>query len=73
VLVHGPIPYKFNVLRVNGAIAVWAYYSARLLTGYLVGITSWPRRWYLRGPLCGCLLLGPLGLVSLAMPGCGGG
>ena len=70
-LVHGPIPYKFNVLYINGAIAVWAFYSARLLIGFVVGITRWPTPWYLRGPLCGLLMMFPLTLISLAMPGCG--
>jgi hypothetical protein len=70
-LVHGPIPQKFNVLYINGAIAVWGYYTARMLIGLMVGITAWPRRWYLRGPLCGLLTMFPLTLVSLAMPGCG--
>jgi hypothetical protein len=71
-LVHGPIPYKFDVLGIRGALAVWAWYSARLLIGFVVGITSRPRAWYLRGPLCGLLMLFPLGLVALATPGCGG-
>jgi hypothetical protein len=71
ILVHGPIAYKFNILGINGSIAVWAWYSARLLIGFLVGITVWPRRWYVRGPLCGLLLLFPVGLVALATPGCG--
>ena len=71
-LVHGPIPYKFNVLGIRGAIAVWAFYSARMLIGFLVGITRWPERWYLRGPLCGFVSLFPVTLVALATPGCGG-
>ena len=71
VFLHGPIPQKFNVLYIRGAVAVWAFYSARLLIGFMVGITSWPGRWYLRGPLCGFLMMFPLTLVSLAMPGCG--
>jgi len=71
VLLHGPIPQKFNVLYIRGATAVWAFYTARLLIGFVVGITGWPRRWYLRGPLCGLLMMFPLTLISLAMPGCG--
>ena len=71
-LVHGPIPYKFDVLGIRGAVAVWAWYSARLLIGFLVGITTWPPAWYVRGPLCGLLMLFPLGIVALATPGCGG-
>jgi hypothetical protein len=71
MLVHGPIPEKFNVLYIHGATAVWGWYTARLLIGFVVGISRWPRPWYVRGPLCGCLLLFPLTLVSLAVPGCG--
>lgn len=71
MFLHGPIPAKFNVLYIHGSIAVWAFYAARLLIGVLVGITTWPRPWFVRGPLCGVLALFPLTLVSLAMPGCG--
>jgi hypothetical protein len=71
-LVHGPIPYKFNVLGMQGGLAVWAFYSARMLIGLLVGITSRPQRWYLRGPLCGLLAMFPVTLIALATPGCGG-
>lgn len=70
-LAHGPIPEKFNVLYIQGAIAVWAWYSARMLIGFWIGITRWPPRWYLRGPLCGFLIVFPLTLVSLGMPACG--
>ena len=68
---HGPIPYKFNVLYINGDLAVWAWYVARLLVGFMVGITSWPPVWWIRGPMIGFLMLFPLTLVSLATPGCG--
>lgn len=68
---HGPIPQKYDVLYIRGSIAVWGWYSARLLIGVLVGITTWPERWWLRGPLCGLLMMFPLGWVSLATPGCG--
>lgn len=70
-LVHGPIAAKYDALYIRGDVAVWAWYSARLLIGVAVGITWWPRRWWLRGPLCGLLLLFPLGWMSLATPGCG--
>lgn len=70
-LVHGPIPEKFNVLYIRGAVAVWAFYTARMLIGFVVGVTAWPRPWYVRGPLFGFLTVFPLTLVSLAMPGCG--
>jgi hypothetical protein len=70
-LLHGPIPQKFNVLYIQGAIAIWAYYTARLLIGFLVGISVYPARWYLRGPLCGLLAMLPVSLISLATPGCG--
>ena len=53
LLIHGPIPEKFNVLYIQGSVAVWAFYSARLLVGFTVGISVWPRQWFLRGPLCG--------------------
>jgi len=69
--IHGPIPEKFDILYIQGAVAVWAWYGARLLIGILVGITSWPRPWYVRGPFCGLLLMFPLGIVSAATPGCG--
>jgi hypothetical protein len=68
---HGPIPYKFDVLGIRGDIAVWAWYLARLLIGLAVGVTIWPRPWYVRGPLCGLSLMFPLTLVNLAVPGCG--
>lgn len=71
MLVHGPIAEKYDVLYIRGAIAVWGWYSARLLIGFVVGITTWPERWWLRGPLCGLLMMFPLGWVSLATPGCG--
>ena len=72
ILVHGPIAYKFNILGIRGDIAVWAFYSARLLIGLLVGITGWPAWWLVRGPLCGLLAMFPVTLVALATPGCGG-
>lgn len=71
ILLHGPIPEKFDVLYIRGATAVWAYYTARLLIGFWIAITSWPERWWLRGPLCGFLSLAPLGWLALSMPGCG--
>jgi hypothetical protein len=71
-LVHGPIPYKFDVLGIHGAVAVWGFYSARMLIGALVGVTRWPSRWWVRGPLCGFVTMFPLTLVVLATPGCGG-
>ncbi len=71
ILVHGPIPEKYNVLYIRGAVAVWGWYTARLLIGFVVGITRWPPYWYLRGPLVGFTMLFPLSLVSLATPGCG--
>jgi hypothetical protein len=70
-LAHGPIAAKYDRLYIAGSIAVWGWYSARLLIGVLVGLTRWPRAWYLRGPLCGLIAMFPLSLVSLATPGCG--
>ena len=71
VLLHGPIPEKFDIFYLNGAVAVWAFYSARLLIGFLVGITTWPAPWPLRGPLIGGLTMLPVTFVALATPGCG--
>ena len=73
LLVHGPIPYKLDTVRLNGDIAVWAYYTARLLIGVMVGLTRWPPQGFWRGPLCGLLMMLPVGLVALATPGCGWG
>jgi hypothetical protein len=70
-LFHGPIVEKFNVLYIEGRIAVWGWYVARMAIGWWVGVATWPRPWWLRGPLCGLLTMLPLTLVSLAMPGCG--
>jgi hypothetical protein len=71
MFLHGPIPEKYNVLYIHGATVVWGWYVARLLIGFIVGISIWPQRWWLRGPLCGVLTMLPLGFVSLATPGCG--
>ncbi|MBW2290723.1 MAG: hypothetical protein JRG89_06120 [Deltaproteobacteria bacterium] len=70
-LIHGPIPEKFNILYIEGSIAVWAFYTARLSIGFWVGISLWPRQWWLRGPLVGVLAMLPLGLLALATPRCG--
>jgi hypothetical protein len=69
---HGPIHQKFDVLFLRGAIAVWAFYAARLSIGLWIGISCRPRPWFVRGPLCGLLAMLPPGLVALATPGCGG-
>lgn len=71
LLVHGPHPEKFNLLYIKGALAVWGFYLARLSIGLVVGITYWPRQWYLRGPICGVIMMLPLGIVALATPRCG--
>jgi len=68
---HGPIAAKFDLLYIDGSIAVWGWYVARSLIGFFVGLTHWPRAWFLRGPLVGFLVMLPLTLVSLATPGCG--
>jgi hypothetical protein len=70
-LFHGPIHEKFDVLYIKGVVAVWGWYVARCTIGFLVGITRWPERWWLRGPMCGAIMLVPLCFVSLATPGCG--
>ena len=70
-LLHGPIPDKFNVLYIDGSIAVWGFYTARMLSGFFIGATTWPAPWFVRGPLLGFLCMWPLSLISLATPGCG--
>jgi hypothetical protein len=72
MLLHGPIPQKFDVLYIDGKVSVWGFYAARLLIGALVGLTTWPPQWWLRGPLCGLLMMLPPGIVLLGVPGCGG-
>jgi hypothetical protein len=71
VLFHGPIREKFDIFYLDGGLAVWAWYCSRLLIGFLVGISAWPRLWYVRGPLIGVLVMIPPGFFSLATPGCG--
>ncbi len=71
-LLHGPIPFKYDVLHMDGSIVVAGFYTARLLIGLMVGITWFPAKWYLRGPMCGFLTMFPLTLISLATPGCRG-
>ena len=69
--VHGPIPGKYTLFHLDGPIVVWGFYVARLTIGAAVGLTVWPRAWFLRGPLCGAVGMLPVGLVALATPGCG--
>lgn len=71
MFLHGPIPEKFNVLYIHGETAVWAWYWARLSIGFWVGVARWPETWWLRGPLYGLLPMVPLGIISVATPGCG--
>jgi hypothetical protein len=71
MLLHGPIPEKFNLYYLRGPVMVWGWYTARLLIGFLVGITAMPRAWYLRGALCGFVAMLPPGIVSLGIPTCG--
>ncbi len=71
MVLHGPIPEKFDLYYLRGEIAVWSWYAARLLVGVWVGITYWPARWYLRGALCGFLAMLPPGIMSLSVPTCG--
>jgi hypothetical protein len=68
---HGPIPEKFNLFYLKGSISVWSWYAARLLVGVWVGLTCSPRRWWIRGPLCGFLAMLPPGIMSLSVPTCG--
>jgi hypothetical protein len=72
ILIHGPIPEKFDLLYIRGAIAVWGFYLARCSIGFWIGLTTRPERWWLRGPLVGFLVMLPLGIVLLATPGCQG-
>ncbi len=71
MLLHGPIPEKFNLLYINGAVSVWGWYVARALIGFIVGVTVWPSPWWLRGAFFGALTMLPLGIFSLGAPGCG--
>lgn len=68
---HGPIPEKFDVFGLAGRWAVWDWYTARMLIGFLIGISTWPARWWLRGPLIGLLMLLPPGFISMSNPICG--
>ena len=70
-LLHGPIPEKFDLHELYGDTLVWAFYSARMLVGFWVGITTWPTVWWLRGPLCGVATMLPVVFVSLGTPECG--
>ena len=72
MLLHGPIPQKFDVLYIQGSVTVWGFYLARLLIGFFVGNTSWPAAWYVRGPLVGFLVMLPAGIILLGVPGCAG-
>jgi hypothetical protein len=71
LLLHGPIPEKFDVLYINGSLAVWGFYLGRCAIGFWVGVSTWPARWWIRGPLLGFVSMLPLGIVLLATPGCG--
>jgi len=70
MLFHGPIPAKFDVFGLRGALAVWAFYTARMLIGFWIWITRWPLHWWLRGPLCGFATMLPHALMLFATPGC---
>lgn len=69
--IHGPIPAKWDLYYLDGAVMVWGWYLARASIGLLVGLTALPRQWWLRGPLCGALMMMPVGVVSLGNPSCG--
>lgn len=71
MFVHGPIAEKWSYFYLDGTIMVWGWVVARLSIGLLVGMTSVPRAWWLRGPICGALVMLPLGIVSLGNPMCG--
>ena len=69
--IHGPIREKWDYYYLNGGWAIWTWYLARAGVGFFVGITVWPTRWWVRGPLIGMLLLLPPCMMSLANPLCG--
>ena len=71
MLFHGPIPEKWDYYYVDGSIMVWGYYVARASIGWWVGTTTFPPQWFLRGPLCGALVMIPLGFIALGNPLCG--
>jgi hypothetical protein len=68
---HGPIAAKWDVHGVDGEWVVWAYRAARLSIGMWVGVVAVPAAWALRGPLCGMLVMMPLGMVGLSNEYCG--
>ena len=69
--IHGPIREKWDYYYINGGWAIWTWYLARASIGFFVGISVWPTRWWVRGPLVGLLLLLPPCMMSLANPLCG--
>ena len=71
ILLHGPRREEFDVLYVIGDVAVWGFYAGRCGIGLWIGLTAFPRRWFLRGPMCGFLAIIPLAMIQLAMPRCG--
>ncbi|MFN2376700.1 MAG: hypothetical protein ABR538_09190 [Candidatus Binatia bacterium] len=70
-LFHGPSREKWDYFYLDGGTVVLAWHLARALIGLLVGLTSVPATWWVRGPLCGVLAMLPLGVVSLGNPLCG--
>ena len=48
---HGPIPEKFDLLYLKGAVGVWCWYMARLLIGFLMMLP--PGLMSLAIPTCG--------------------
>lgn len=70
---HGPIREKWDYYYLDGSWAVWTWYLARAAVGAFVGLTVWPARWWIRGPLIGALLLLPPCMMSMANPLCGAG
>lgn len=73
VLIHGPIPERFEPHGLSGDLAVWAWYWSRISIGLFVGATVWPERGWLRGAVVGALVMLPVGFFSLATPACGFG
>ncbi|MBI5504582.1 MAG: hypothetical protein HY899_07255 [Deltaproteobacteria bacterium] len=68
---HGPTHEKWDYFHLDGTKIVAGWYFARMSIGLLVGITTVPAAWWLRGPLCGVLAMLPLGVVALGNPLCG--
>ena len=61
-----------TVLMITMIVVIFGIVSLTTI-GLLVGITRYPSAWFVRGPLCGLLMMAPVTVISLATPGCGWG